>query len=298
MKLRLSRKTVCLLMACLCVFALFQKSHAETLPPQFKVGETISLPGLNLPQEMKVIAIQKADITGDGAEDDVLLVGKTLPDNPAFYDQLSVVVRDGKSGKLSVLPDGKNKQYLRGYEPKLFLGDFTGDKLSDVMVTLATGGSGGTYNHLIASWRNNRPAVIFGETENEGLKIKGKYLDGFKAELFSAVLNKTFMVDVSGFKRTFIQANVYDESGKYIYVNPYRGKNAQQYDIFSDPFFSLVPVDVNSDGVYELQGKQNVWGPFHVFTITTVTSLWKYKNGKWNVTDAEYTLTYDIINGK
>jgi hypothetical protein len=57
-----------------------------------------------------------------------------------------------------------------------------------------------------------------------------------------------------------------------------------------------VPVDADSDGVYDLQGKQNVWGPIHIFTFTTVNSTWKYQDKKWLPTEAEYTLTYNIMN--
>ncbi|UFJ39886.1 hypothetical protein LOK74_17795 [Brevibacillus humidisoli] len=269
---------------------------AEPQQPEFEVGQTLRVPGLPLPDDTKIVQVKRADVTGDRTEDTVLLVGQTLPDNPSFYSQLNVVVRDGKTGKYSALPQRQIKNYLSGYQPSLFLGDFTGDKASDVMVTVATGGSGGTSNHLIASWRNNNPVVIFGEQQNQGLRIKGKYLDGFKAELHSEVLNKTFIVDVSGYKQQYIEAGIYDRNGKYIYESPRNGQQSE-YDIFSDPFYSLVPVDTDNDGVYELQGKQNIWGPIHVFTFATVNSTWDYKNGKWNIPDASYTLTYSITNG-
>jgi hypothetical protein len=287
----ITRKTSYLLMSCLCLLLVLSSITAEAAPPGFAIGQKLRVPGLNIPQEASILAVEQGDVTGDQTNDTILLVGQPLQDNPSFYTFLTVVVRDGKTGKFSTLPDGKVKAYLRGYEPALFLGDFTGDKTKDVMVSVVTGGSGGTSNYLIATWNRNRPQIIFGENENAGLRIKGKYLDGFKAELYSEVLKKTFLVDVSGLKKGYIEANVYDASGKLIYVDP-NPKNP--YDIFSDPFSSLTPVDADGDGVYELRGQQSVWGPFHYLTFTTVESYWKYKNGKWDVTDASYTLRYGI----
>lgn len=295
MKSGITRKSAFVLFCCLCFLFVMQKTQAEVNPPEFTIGQKLKVQGLNVPEDMVIIDIQKDDVTGDQVQDVVLLVGQSMKDNPSFYSLLNVVVQDGKSGKFTTLPERQIKEYLRGYEPKLFLGDFTGDKVKDVMVTVATGGSGGTYNHLIASWKNNKPVIIFGENENQGLKIKGNYLDGFKAELYSEVLNKTFIVDVSGYKKEYIEAKIYDANGKYIYANQYQGQNGSKYDIFSDPFSSLVPVDVDNDGVYELQGQQSVWGPFHAFTFTRVQSVWKYKDGKWKPTDAQYTLTYPIM---
>lgn len=283
---------------CICFLLLGTTVEAAPPSPEFKVGERLSVQGITLPEETSIIDVQKGDVTGDRANDTVLLVGQKAKDNPSFYPFITVVVQDGKTGRFSTPPDSQTKEYLRGYEPKLFLGDFSGDKLQDVMVTVATGGSGGTYNHLIASWKNNNPHVFFGEKENQGLKIRGKYLNGFKAELYSETLNQTFIVDVSGLKDEYIDAKVYDANGTYIYQDPNPGRRQDGYVIFSDPFALLVPVDVDNDGVYELRGEQSVWGPFHVLTFTTVKSTWKYKNKKWDITDAQYTLTYEIPQKK
>lgn len=284
-----------LVLACLlsAVFSLPAAAAAESPPPDVQIGQTVQVPGLRLPEDTKVVQVERADVTGDRAEDVVLLVGNTRPDNPALYAQLNVLVRDGRTGDYSALYKNQVSTYLSGFEPSLFLGDFTGDKIADVLVTVATGGSGGTYNHLIASWKNNKPQVLFGEKENEGLQIRGWYRDGFQAQLYSRVLGKTFIVDVSGFKQQYIDDKIYDKNGVYIYERP-RNSGKNSYDIFSDPFSSLVPVDEDNDGTYELVGKQSVWGPYHAFTFTNVQSTWAWRDGKWDIQEASYTLTYRI----
>lgn len=286
------RLSASVLLCCFFYLLLFAQTGAGANPQEYQVGQKLSVPGLQLPEDTYILQVQKADVSGDGTEDTVMLVGQPLKDNPSFYKMVNVVVRDGKTGAFSSLSPMQVKDYLQGYEPTMFLGDFTGDRLKDVMVTVATGGSGATSNHLITSWKNNKPVVIFGENENMGLKIKGRYLDGFKAELHSEVLKKTFIIDLSGLKKLYIDAKIYAPDGKYIYQDPSPGPN----NIFSDPYSSLVPVEVDNDGVYDLQGKQNVWGPIHIFTFTTVSSTWKYKDKQWTPIDAQYTLTYSIMN--
>jgi hypothetical protein len=292
----ITRQAACLLLCC-CFLFLAQEPNAAAAQPEFQVGQRLQVQGVNLPEDTIIIDVQQADVTGDSANDTVLLVGQPLKDNPSFYNVVTVVVRDGKTGTFSALPPNRIRDYLRGYEPKLFLGDMTGDRLKDVMVSVATGGSGGTSNYLVAAWKSNKPDVIFAEKENQGLRIKGKFLNGFKAELHSETLNKTFIVDLSGYKKQLVEGKIYDANGTYIYRTTDRGRNSQ-YEIFSDPFSALTPVDPDNDGVYALIGEQNVWGPIHVFTLTTVTSTWMYQNGKWNIPDAQYTLTYSILNGQ
>jgi hypothetical protein len=289
----IARQAACILLCCFCFLFLVQEPIATAAQPEFQVGQKLQVQGM--PEDTFIIDVQQADVTGDGANDTVLLVGLPLKDNPSFYNVVTVVVRDGKTGTFSTLPQNWIKDYLRGYEPKMFLGDITGDKLKDVMVSVVTGGSGGTSNYLVAAWKNNKPDVVFGEKENQGLRIKGKFLNGFKAEMHSETLNKTFIVDLSGYKKQLIQGKIYDRNGTYIYQTTDRGRDSQ-YNIFSDPFYSLVPVDPDNDGVYALIGEQNVWGPIHLYTLTTVESTWMYQNGKWNIPDAHYTLTYPILN--
>jgi len=279
------QKIAFLLFSSLVCFATPYAVQAQVKPPAFEIGQKFQAEGLNFPANTYIVDVQQGDVTGDAANDTVLLVGQKENPNDTRYSQLNVVVRDGKTGKFSALNDQQTKGYLSGYEPKLFLGDFIGDKLKDTMVTVATGGSGGVYSHLIATWKNNKPAVIFGEKENQGVKIKGKFLDGFKAELTSETLQKTFIVDVSAFKKSYVEGKIYSPSGKYIY------QDSSEYQIFSDPFSSLIPVDNDNDGVYELAGEQYVWGPAHIYGVTDVDSIWKYQRGKWVPIDVKYIVT-------
>lgn len=42
-----------------------------------------------------------------------------------------------------------------GYDPSIFLGDFTGDGVEEILISIPTGGSGGTYYHYIYSFVQN-----------------------------------------------------------------------------------------------------------------------------------------------
>lgn len=49
----------------------------------------------------------------------------------------------------------KDKVILLGNEPEVLLKDFTGDEIAEVMVAANSGGSGGVYYHLIATFKGS-----------------------------------------------------------------------------------------------------------------------------------------------
>lgn len=71
-----------------------------------------------------LLTMQVGDVTGDGIPDKVYLYGsKTADTKSSFVDNISIVIEDGYSGKNSTItPD-----FNAGYNPRLFLGDFTAD---------------------------------------------------------------------------------------------------------------------------------------------------------------------------
>jgi len=94
-----------------------------------------------------------ADVTGDGVDDSVTLIGiRPFNDNSGFWNQLSLRVFDAANNKVikSELSD------FGGYDSKLFLGDFTGDKVKEIMVSVPTGGSGGIIDNRIVTLDKSR----------------------------------------------------------------------------------------------------------------------------------------------
>lgn len=137
-----------------------------------------SLSDPSLPTGYVVLDRQTGDVTGDGKPKDILLIGRKPNADSNFTDDLSIIVQDGAGQNAATvkLPNAG------GYNSKLFIGDFSGDKVPDVFVTIPSGGSGGYIEHRIVTFTGT-PKFIFDEKENNGITATGHFTDGFRVEL-------------------------------------------------------------------------------------------------------------------
>lgn len=231
--------------------------------------------GLVLSKGQYVIEQKQADVNGDKIEDTVFLIGEKDKKEDIYNKNIMVKVVDGKKNQVK---DIKFKDF-GGYEGELFLGDFTGDKVSDIMVTTSTGGSGGIVNTRIATIKDNKVKEIFKEEDNQGLNFTGEFVDGFKAELKDLKNNEEIILDVSAFKDMYVEGKIYDKDGKLL----------EKVEPWTDPFSMIDAVDMDGDGVYELKGYQKISGSCHANTISRINTIWKYENEKWNIKEADYS---------
>ncbi len=236
----------------------------------YRPGKSISEPAL--PPGYTILDWQTADVTGDRKPKDILLVGRKPAANSNFAGDLSIVIHDGPSQKVIVvkLPG------VGGYNSKIFVGDFNGDKIDDVLVTIPSGGSGGCVEHRIVTFVG-KPKIIFGEKENNGIKATGHFIDGFKAVLTEESTKRKAIVDLSNKKKFYIKAGLYNADGRLLH----------QQEVTVNPFGELDPIDVEPDGTYELRGLQRVIGIFNADTVANIYSIWKYENQQWAIKQIE-----------
>ena len=113
-----------------------------------------------------IVSYARADVNGDRIPDNVYLAGIKTPSSP-FIQNITLVIQDGMTGMFTSIPLKENA----GYNPTLFLGDFTGDGVADILVSIASGGSGGIMYHYIYSFINNVARLLFDfNTYNEQFK--------------------------------------------------------------------------------------------------------------------------------
>jgi hypothetical protein len=237
-----------------------------------KAGERGVIPitqEIHLSAGQYIIDSAVADITGDGVVDNIYLIGYKEKKSDIFSNNMSLMVRDGATNNVKTM--GLNG--FSGYEGKIFAGDFTGDKVSDVMISAPTGGSGGIVSHLIVNYNLPEPTIIFDDKNNEGAKFTGNFVDDYKAQLINENTGRTIFLDLENKKDFYIQSAVYDENGKLL----------KEVKPISYPFTILEPIVVNYDNVYELKGIQRIIGAYGADGIGNIYSRWRYEDGQWKI---------------
>ncbi|RKD24573.1 spore coat protein [Ammoniphilus oxalaticus] len=195
-----------------------------------------------------VVAYAVGDVTGDRVPDHVYLTGTKASDSP-YIQNITLVVRDGRTGSSVSAPLRENA----GYNPTLFLGDFTGNGVADILVSSATGGSGGIMNEYIYSFMNNQAQLLFdSNVYNEQYRYQVHYRDHYKVEFISENNRKRYMIDISLRDAQYLN-EIYDKNGKL--KQPISG--------FVNPLSGLYPVDFDSNGVYELLAYQRIAGRYN-----------------------------------
>ncbi|CAM3373539.1 VCBS repeat-containing protein [Marinicrinis lubricantis] len=199
-----------------------------------------------------IVSSAQGDVTGDGILDHVYLTGIRTQDSP-FIQEITLVVQDGGRGRITRVPLQENA----GYNPRLFLGDFTGNRVSDILISIDSGGSGGIMYHYIYSFVNNMPRLLFDFNRyNETYSYEVTYKDNFKVEAISKANQKKYIIDLT-YKGADYLNEIYDANGKL--KQPISG--------FVNPLSGLYPVDFDSNQVYELLAYQKIAGRYNADSL-------------------------------
>ena len=211
----------------------------------------------------KIVAYARGDVNGDGIPDNVYLTGIKTTGSP-FTQNITLVIQDGMTGRFTSIPLSENA----GYNPTLFLGDFTGDGVNDILIGITSGGSGGIMYHYIYSFINNIAQLLFDfNVYNEQYKYDVTYKDNYKVDVISKKNNKKYIIDISNKDADYLN-EIYDENGKL--KNPITG--------FVNPLSGLYPVDFDSNRVYELLAYQKIAGRYNADSLGYVLNTLKWKN--------------------
>jgi hypothetical protein len=209
------------------------------------------------------VAYARGDVNGDRIADNVFLTGNETPDSP-FIQNITLIIEDGSNGLTTSIPLSQNV----GYNPRLYLGNFTGEPGKDIMVTIDTGGSGGTIYTYIYSFLNNQVRLLFDfELYNTLFKYRVTYQDNYKVEVVSLRNDTYYNIDISG-KGSDYLSEIYDTQGKL--REPIEG--------FVDPLSGLYPVDFDSNGIMELLAYQKISGRYHADSLGYIQNTLEWKD--------------------
>ncbi|MEH7276989.1 VCBS repeat-containing protein [Neobacillus vireti] len=200
----------------------------------------------------KLVSLARGDVTGDTVPDTVYLTGIKTPASP-FTQNITLLVQDGRTGAGKSVPLRENA----GYNPAIFLGDFTGNGVDDILISIATGGSGGIMYHYLYSFLENTPQLLFDfNVYNEQYQYQVTYQDHYKVEVVSKINNKKYLIDISTRGAEYLN-EIYDANGKL--KSPITG--------FVNPLSGLYPVNFDSNKVYELLAYQKIAGRYNADSL-------------------------------
>ncbi len=223
-----------------------------------------------LNNDTNIIAGAYGDVNGDNIRDYVYLTGTRTP-NSGYIQNITLVIRDGRTGI-------KQKARLKsdsGYSPTVTLQDFTGDKIKDIMIGIASGGSGGIMFYYVFSDVNNRLNQLFDYEEyNQRYNYKVEFADYYKATVTNEKTGMVFVIDLSYKGKEYLN-EIYTPEG--ILKQPIEG--------WVDPLGGLYPVDFDGNGIYELLGYQSIAGRYHADSLGYVQSVLKWNGKKFYLMD-------------
>ena len=210
-----------------------------------------------------IVSYASGDVNGDGILDNVYLTGIKTSDSP-FTENITLIIQSGSTGRVTSIPLSENA----GYNPTLFLGDFTGDTVDDILISIATGGSGGIMYYYIYSFLNNNIQLMFDfELFNERYQYDVTFEDNYKVDVISMNNNKKYIIDISNKDVDYLN-EIYDDNGKL--------KNS--IEGFVNPLSGLYPVDFDSNKVYSLLAYQKIAGRYNADSLAYVMNTLEWKD--------------------
>ena len=240
------------LVAASCLRAPAAAGSGESPPPPRQFG----LPAL--------LDSATGDITGDGISDLVLLVGIKEQSADLYSWTSWLLIRNGATEASWTASPGATSGC---YEGAVFLGDFDGDGVSDVLTTLSQGGSGGFVVASVLSFVGGREAVLAGQARlNAGPALDLHFAEGFKVRVANAELGCAGDLDVSASSDEYLRTGLYDSQGRLL-----RAAAGA-----ADPCSLVEAVDLDGDGAHELVAHQKLWGLYRADTVGYARSVWTW----------------------
>lgn len=210
-----------------------------------------------------ILDFKKGDVNGDKITDYVYLIGdKPYGSESPLRSNIRLRIIDGKTNKEIIIRLKQNT----GYNPTLFLGDFTGDKTDDILISMDSGGSGGYAFYYIYSFQNNQPKKIFDfEIFDAEYDYEVNYKDGYKVEVIAKDTGTRYILDIT-YKGKEYLSEIYNNKG--ILKEPISG--------WVNPLGGLYPIDFQRDGTYELYGEQSIAGRYNADGLGYVQTSLKW----------------------
>lgn len=252
------------------------KKENDFKPLELNVGDEFN--EIEYQNKMYVINYKIGDVTGDGENDMIILVGEKDETDEMKSKKIDVVIYD-TSSKTFIKTGIKN---FNGQNSKIVLNDLTGDEKLEIIVILEN--SDNTKNIRVVTMKENEAKEIWGQRENRGIIFVGEIIDGVKAHLRCGKIGKELYLDLNDKKDDYISTKKIDESGKIICENK---------KVITTGFTSVEIVKLSDK--YGIQTTQRICAFEDNDILDEVTVIWKFENGKWQMAEAEGTRVGNLM---
>src|SRR5690625_62208 len=164
-------------------------------------------------RQPEIVSSAYGDVNGDGIIDVVYLTAvKSVHPSSPYLEQITLHIQDGATNKVYAI--SLKEEANSGYNPTVFLGDFTGDRIMDILIRIDSGGSGAFTFDYVYSFINNQSKKLFDFNQyNEQNQYTVTYLDHYRVSVQSLSNRKSYLIDISGRDADYL-SQIYDESGK------------------------------------------------------------------------------------
>lgn len=215
-----------------------------------------------------VTASKFGDVTGDGFIDSIFLTATKEADSE-FLRNITLIIRDGYSNSFQTFQLSENA----GYNPTIWLGDLTGDKVNDILIQIDSGGSGAVIYAYVYSWQNGSMKKIFDSIEFNGQHpYHVDYANDFKANVTSVNPHKKYVLDLMYKGQEYLD-EIYNSKGTL----------KQPIEGWVDPISGLYPVDLGRNERYSLLSMQQIAGRFHADRLGYVENLLTWNGKEFNI---------------
>lgn len=245
------------------LIVLFCGIEVLAVAKDYKVEDEIKLPILDKKFNYKVVDIKYVDLDGDNEIEEILLLAGKEINSEEEYSRLAdseiVLVRE-KDKKIIKKINTGNEEIC---PEKIFIGDFDGDKIKDIMIISDTNANGGLGMHEYNIYKYDKG--IFKDIYKKNkvwdmIDFDGELLDNYKAKFYNRLFNQTIIIKIEGYED--------------FYIN---GKKTEDADIPAVEAVALVePVDFDKDGMFELIGYRYVYLGCRAAGLGTIRTIIKY----------------------
>lgn len=233
-------------------------------------------------QDLEVVDFKRADIFGNGREDEVYLLGtRVFGSTSPQVNNLTLRVVDSCKGEETEM----KMPIESAYGPRLIIEDFTGDLKKDIMVMSYTDPGGYVYADIYTIENDELKHIFSTSLYNEEYTGLVEYKDQYRIEVSTDIPGKLYVLDISHVPPEILDM-FYDQQGKL--KEPTEGTLMGAV--------SVNVVDYDRDGVYDMAVVQRLSGADQQDNLGLVETFLRWNIGAGAfVPYAQYVSIYGQI---